>query len=277
MRVHIDYLTLVSPEPISRISGNEVTLYHWALSVAYGGEQGYTLAPKTVLGYKGYQVGSLFYGERHDGCMLRISGEAAHIVAREVAEWGMRATRIDLAVDAKEGEYTSIDEELARSITSSKRERSRQAGRPWKIHPHGDGDRVTNVDIGARTSPLYLRIYDKGVESGADYAGLLRYECELKKDYARYAWDKVSLDPDDISTMYSLAYTAFADRGVYLPWNDDVLEYHFDIRAAPLPDDERSLEWLSRQVSPTVRRLTNSVERDRILLALGLLQAQDMR
>lgn len=132
------------------------------------------------------------------------------------------------------------------------------------------------------------RIYDKGREQADRENGqggtrcevipqgkIWRYEVEFKayraKKVAHYLSEKSGLWPDVNTGIGGMVAHWFLDRDVSLPYELqwDILGFSAEL-SATVTDDEKTLNWLSTQVSPSVARLLKSGKRDEILLALGL-------
>jgi len=90
---------------------------------------------------------------------------------------GMRATRLDLALDVLT-ENTFAEDLNCWSIVSSR------ASTFISTHEKNKSRGFT-LYVGSRKSERFLRVYDKSVEGNLDYPGVVRFELELKGSLAR--------------------------------------------------------------------------------------------
>ena len=133
----------------------------------------------------------------------------------------------------------------------------------------GQGD---TCYVGSRQSELYGRIYDKGLESGdSTYAGAVRLEFELKGGAANRAYNLIEAAPDTQGQAYEVLRRCWASRGIMLPPQSLFAAPFEPYVREEATSDERAMDWLARQVRPTVERLlTSGHSRDTILALLGL-------
>ena len=130
-------------------------------------------------------VGSLAYGgeSQRGRCMLQITGNGCGLVKdwrglREFLEsLDARITRLDLAVDFLEGQY-SVDD----AVRMHEEGGFTSAGRPPSTAVAGDWlDRVRGrtLYIGKATNGKMLRVYEKGRQLGDLASAWVRYEVQL--------------------------------------------------------------------------------------------------
>lgn len=216
--------------------------------------------PEKRLQYNGIGSGSLFLGDAlqrgKSHYMFVASGESADQAystwSRNFGPYDWNVTRIDLQVTvplpAKFDSRALYDDIVAWD----------GPGRPRKAAIVQSGDGLDTVYIGSRTSDRFTRIYIKPLDSGLR---ALRFEVEYKGDHAH----RVANDCRTPGVLHrilahevqSLPNVKF---GVLAPF----------IRVlgpeAHRPEIKRAtaelstLDWLRRQVTPTLERLTNSHE-----------------
>jgi hypothetical protein len=267
---HLDYITLTRSTYGIEDNSTSDELWIWAKEVCTGGQAGEATTDATVLGYRGWQCGSMFYGRRYDGEMCRVSGGASHLLYPEMTLKGWRASRIDIAVDVfvprhKQSDMLEAYQDFARE------HRVMLKGRPYRVEMRRNEGENGTLYVGARTSSQYVRLYRAGEKHGEDYRNILRFEVECKERLAHWLWGVLETCTDDAVVLGSLASELLAKRGIVLP--------------SPLPNPdgwtiprfkpgksslESTLLWFERQVRPTVRRLMNEDNRGTILASLGL-------
>lgn len=221
-------------------------------------------------GYRGGALGGVSYGMSDQGALLQCSGvlaRAEHL--RELPYTGV--PRLDLQVTAWFDKDPAAVPHLAARVSDEARRRS--GARPWKvvhINGHGAGD---TAYLGSRgKSSKFVRVYDKFRESGEEaYRNAVRFEVELTDAHARMAWsDYCAFGGDQVRT-YSMVWSYLSARGLELELTEGAPAY--DIRKLPKPrsDADRRMEWLRRQVRPSVERLIAAgVDPAAVREALGL-------
>lgn len=217
-------------------------------------QQGFHVKPSRPMGYDGWQVGPWFGGARQDGFMLRVSGQDAHDLAAWLLGRDVHVTRLDLqatfkAIPARPGWAAWCGEETARR---------RAAGVQcnWAAVRHlnafGKGDTLT---VGSRTSDKYGRLYDKEAESmDASYEGCWRYELEYKGCYAPAALAQVFNSSDPTAEALGLVLSQWRAWCVPVPVVA-IAGTQALVVDRQETDVERRLNWLRRQVVPTLREL----------------------
>lgn len=226
--------------------------------------------PARSLGYTGSKVGTMFHGVNADGAMLRISGPLADVAARMLT-WlpgTHHVTRIDYQITWRYGH--DMDEwftELPDAIRASKAEPSETTKAQIRhIRSFGKGD---TVSIGARSSEVFVRVYDKSREQVTDPSeGLVRYEVELKGERARQSVERLTRSAHyEAAVVDTLSYW-LERRGVPFPWGYEN-SYPWPEIPRPETDAERKLRWLGNHVRSTVVYLIHKGYRQQALETLG--------
>jgi DNA relaxase NicK len=221
-------------------------------------------------GYVGTSYNGIARGERHDGVIVRCSGERAHGVFKRLPQQSRYITRLDLAVtlwftqdDTGRAKRAHIDSAVSRETI--------ERGRPWKLRlvdGTGDGD---TLYVGSRSSEQFGRLYDKGRESDEEeYTNAWRWEVEYKGEAAQVVAEALSKGSAKQGQIAATVQKWFARRGVSVPLDVGQGE---PIDAPPVAhktDDDKKLMWLNSHVKGTVRKLIDAGRRDEVLLALGL-------
>jgi hypothetical protein len=224
--------------------------------------------------YRGWRVGSLYWGERDDGVIVQITGGYSDVLLHEF-------------VNLPEAHITRFDEQVTRKLDlpvldgylSQLRDAAlvaRQAfaarGRPVAIElrdTHGRGNTLT---IGVRESEAYARVYDKHKQSPKLYApGSGRWEVEYKgsKAVAVYERTKQSIS----NRTYGKALLAsvvgwFADKGVAVPASN--VEAVEPVRTVKhVTDKEKTMAWVRSTVRGAYARAVAEGWGDEFLRAMG--------
>ncbi len=226
------------------------------------------------LGYRGHAVGKhLFFGQSHQGAMLRASSAVADTVLNQVrgcGPRGFRPTRIDFQATVKYPDvpgrgffraFSDASDEASRSVVGRRT-------RPWYVALLDEYGRGDTCYIGARSSENFGRIYDKGRESPEHYdLGSVRFETEHKGSSAMRLLAHLVDDKPDVPSFVAGYVAAFFDsRGVRLPVDVTAVEL---LRAVEHDTDaDRQLRWIARGVVPTISRLVAAGRGDELLVLL---------
>jgi hypothetical protein len=220
-------------------------------------------------GYRGEQTTSAAVGERDDGTYLRLSGGLACSKWGEIGSCGGHPTRLDVQTTFQlRQSWAGCG---ARMFSATQAPQARR-GRPPLYSFSTDTRGAWIGRAGSRSSRAYLRVYDKGQESGTAPVGTLwRIEAELKREYAEDVWRSLQRAPD--AGTYCYASSAFWARRCGLDWLLPTPSEDAKLtppEATTPPDVAESLQWLRVQIRPTVQRLTRAGYESAVLRALGL-------
>jgi len=230
-----------------------------------------TRKQRSMLGYDGWGCEHIFFGSRADGWLLQITGAVADDYYAESLGIGANCTRIDLQVTCRlfedninYGKHQLELMELERSLG-----RCSSTTKPKLIDGRGlDGD---TVQLGKRVSDKFGRLYDKYRQSLEDiYYRCWRYEVEYKGEVAKSVYAALEKSPSK---------TRIRDI-VCSQWNDwgfgvfDVQWSYYkphEYRRSSY-ETEKMLNWLAKQVAPSIKKArSNGVGVDEILAVLGLI------
>ena len=264
----IDYLTC-SYEP-SAVDGALDELID--ATIVSERSKGNFVKPWSGYGYSGLKVGQFHCGERPDGRCVMLSGELAHESWARFAATASNVSRLDIEVTGRCGRQPAA--EIARLLRAA-RGFSPPTGRPRKVGLRREWPQGMTLYLGSRQSAVYMRIYDKGAESGDDYyAGCVRIEAELKKGASAFMAAYLLRSPDrEQAVCVRLSQLLAGSGGGSQLLNDTRYQLILtDLQRSPrcLSDIATSLSWLTTQVSPTVKRLIDAGEKEKVLEALGL-------
>lgn len=223
-----------------------------------------------ALGYTGVSYGLVQVGRGREGVMLQASQWAAQAV-REANPPYTGVPRCDVQVttwcDSDPGALPRHYAERSAAMAAA------QGARKWKVRlveGYGDGD---TAYLGSRHSSTFVRIYDKGRETGDSeaYANALRYEVEFKDSRAEAAWAGEARQAPGREYLAALVQGTLRARGVYLALPaSSVAPHAIPCENTPSTVDRR-LAWLATQVRGTVDRLlADGVQSEHIAQLLGL-------
>ena len=243
------------------------------------------------LGYCGRRVhdpegcGGVAYGERGGGddAILQAWGAMASIVGTALVcgqrmwvpgdgvlhpETGPKVTRCDLQVTVLHSEPTPTIRGILDMLPSGKHHFS--AVVPLNL----EGG---TLYCGHRSSDIYGRLYDKGVQLGDEIPPcmLWRYEVEYKRAPARAMaaglWGPCTTSDERRAVILTNVDAFFRERGIPVPFDSPADDHHSVVRfATRQQDDEKTLRWLTQQVQPAILRLSQGGNTQRVVEALGL-------
>lgn len=265
---HIDYLTLTIPflAPVA----SRAEFASSAKSSLYDHGNIGKWRDARLRDYAGTRCGSAFAGARKDGSILQVSGSLAHVAA--LREWPREAkvTRIDLAVTV----YYSEDLPWVAKVTADDAEeaRKRPGRKPFRklvlYDGKGDGD---TCYIGSRASEEVSRVYDKYRQSGEElFFGAWRWEVEYKGSRAVQIWKGLKNSSDKARAITATVQTFFDERGIDCSPRVGNRGALYTCVTRREGDDLRRLEWLAKQVRPTVRELICNLGEEMVYSALGI-------
>lgn len=229
--------------------------------------EGFRLKRWSGLGFDGYSAGGVSWGDREDVSMVRLSGGQADEHWKAFSELGGHPTRLDVHTTCtlRRADRTFIQREYERANTLQ--DTSVLSRRHTLVVSTGGG---CTYYLGSRSSRWYGRLYDKGVESGSDEPGrVIRYEVEAKDDAAEQLLAKMETARNYRAVAASFISEWFSERGVTVLWRSSEAIGAMP-RKRPNSDRNRSLDWLERQVKPTVQWLLEEGEGNAVREALGL-------
>jgi hypothetical protein len=225
-------------------------------------------------GYEGFRTGRVRYGDRDNACLLQLSGQLAEDWAGSVLPDATTITRVDLAVTVRPSSPVPAYGARAYAELAEWHQAHPLSAVPSATHDANGG---WTTYLGARRSPLFLRIYDKGAEAASrdDRAGLARYaDC----------W-RFELECHDVAAKaYGLAAVLAGNRSAYVSGAlADYLEHHglepmFETTCHPASpgafarrtDYASRLRWFASKVAPSIRLAMSQGDPQEVIDALGL-------
>lgn len=223
-----------------------------------------------LLGYKGVGNGTVFAGSSPQGLMTQVSGWASEVLLRECPA-DLRASRIDVQVSATVGDPDEIIAMIAALASMMYDEPTSQWARVKRRHVQSFGSGDT-LYVGARTSPRFIRIYNKSKEDPENYPEpTVRFEVEYKDELARRAFFDLLRTHRPDRVAYMLVRDEMNKLGVTLPSLNNAPLVNTPKKDPTDTSDEEKLAWLARQVRPSVIGLLHKgVSRDTLERILGL-------
>jgi len=264
----VDYITVTCAEllHIDRARRLALSLADWELADGMLGR------PFNANGYQGFKVGSLQYGERDDGSLLRLGGDLAAKFWRRAYDVADNVTRLDLQCTFRVTEKPKVV--VARHYKELCRRHNKLKRGPEvsRIQKKTGGYTVYS---GVRASDRFGRCYDKEAQSRLErYLGCVRYEEQFGAERSLKVAAQIrnlDLTPSAYATE---VLRFFSGRGAAI---DSLLEpitlpatvVDSSLRKRTT-DVARRYLWLSKAVRPTLKLLVARGEYEQIEQALEL-------
>lgn len=215
----------------------------------------------SFMGYKGRAYEGVRYGLRREEAIVMLSGPPASKFWLAVAPARSRCTRIDLAVTVS---LPIKDEYIAVRAYEGVTDKGQLRG---SYIVNSLGGQTTYV--GSRESQYFGRVYDKSAEQGEEPGRLWRFELEIKKPASEAIVMRLLTSQDLASDIYAYVATWFTSRGVGMAQFSTFTRSEMEIGTI-VTTDEKSLNWLTTSVRPTVGRLIVNGLMAEVLDSLGL-------
>lgn len=218
-------------------------------------------------GYHGLKCAGARVGLRHDTFIVQLSSDDARERWREVAALSNNVSRIDLQVtyEFERAQKKFFIEEHKRAINAAGG-RGRK-GNVTLITSTLQGD---SIYLGQRSSDIYARCYDKGLESKQMPAcRLVRHEVELKREPAKRTVERLIESEDPATLSFEMVSRHFQLKE--LRTSRQIYGNRESARACITSDNARRLRWLHAAVRPSIAVLLEAGEHEAVLKSLGLL------
>lgn len=259
-KAYLDYLRLATWDTVA---------YTDALARLYSND---TFKPHKWLQYRGKRSddGQIFHGLGSQGkgdlarrhAVIQFSGASAHQWRREACKWdNFYCTRIDVQVTIEEPEEHDAESLYGKVNRKSKRI-IKQPG-------------ASTVYLGARTSPMFTRIYEKHVNGER----FLRCEFELKQTYARKAWEAYKSGDTSTAEMFATLHERAKIPAPWGEWFRIGADVHFELLQGQEEQDlHNKLIWLKDTETALERALNQHSTKGAVAAMIerlnDLLQAQ---
>ena len=247
----IDWLTLTSTNQDTK---EEMQQCFRRASVA-ASQLGYETKPGGAWGFYGLRAEHALYGEKADRSMLVVSNEAAKqcvVLARK----GDNATRLDVQITLRVGEQ-NVSKFLEHQFRCAAAGGERR-GSPKPPKAVVTPDAYQTVYVGSRKSDIFIRCYDKFVESGDEaYRGCVRLEAEYKGKASQALW--THLAENNVGVMFLLQFLlqTLAAKGLDVDMVDLDRQDHIALKRQR-HRDEVTVGWLGTQVAKAVQRVSRT-------------------
>lgn len=234
-------------------------------------KDGHELEYSNLMGYEGVRAGGCFVGTRIDGHMMQFSGRYADLYYDRTYRYDAHYSRLDAQVTVQ---FKNMPKRIAKeayrdATTENETIPITRRRKLWIIVGSDGGD---TFYCGSTSADARGRLYNKEVQSeDTNYTRCWRYEVQLRNQAAMGLIGSLQTRPTD-RTQFLSDWVAiwWEKRGIHTPWTvDDAQLVIPPIKTLPT-DDERKLNWLKHQVSPTVRYLLTKIDKSVILELLGL-------
>lgn len=237
--------------------------------------EGHQLVPRSLNGYHGVSIGNCFIGEREDGYWWNLTGEYANRYFQHTYHPNAHYSRIDAQITVK---YTEPRPDIGKDsyYAASYHNDRIPAARRRKLYIIIGSDGGDTLYIGAPSSDQRGRMYNKEVQSQLErYKGCWRWEVVYKNELAtKYAASLFGELTRASQYVFGTVTTWYGDRGVIIPGMLDMGAVVLPKQRAIATDVEKKLQWLERQVKPSVGYLCDLGFRDTILALLGLSEPE---
>lgn len=195
----------------------------------------------------------------------QVTSERARAHAANLISSATHVSRIDLQVTAegRPGANRSVARRAYRAVAPHRR-----GGRPISRTLLLGTNGAATCYLGSRSSDIFGRVYDKGVESGwAEPGTIWRWELELKRDVANLNARELLQVEDLEEAVAGMVSAQLAQWNVSVPYKaTSSPNWPHNGR----PDAQRLLMWLASGVQPSVTFLRSLGLLSEVLQALGL-------
>jgi hypothetical protein len=234
-------------------------------------KEGNQLEYSGLNGYKGVKAGGCFIGSREDGHMVQFSGRYADRFFQHIYRYDAHISRLDVQTTVK---YHKMPKGIAKGAyrDAIKENETIPVSRRRKIYIIVGSDGGDTCYVGSPSSDQRGRIYNKEVQSeDPNYMRCWRFEASLRNDVATGLARNIA-ERKGKHQVFCADWTAiwFEKRGIEAPWTRDAeMPILPPVKTQPT-DVEKKLNWLAHQVRPTVEYLLTVLDKEAILLLLGL-------
>jgi len=256
----IDYLTVKGT-----IDGPGNAVERAARDAAVNGGGLLDSAYKSNVGpYVGWRVGGVFCGQAGDYVLAQWSGDDAESAMKRLVTQPVVPTRIDLQTTVKHAErYPDSAQDIYNDIKKWRADGTYRWSSRLISSETGD-----TLYIGSRESEVMLRYYDKSEAYEAELGTYWRYEVEFKRAAAVAVWATLSAWPNWAVRISDLVFDKFSDRDI-MPvyargdtWSEMEIVRQFST-------EETRIDWLARQVRPSISKLVEGGFQKQVEEALG--------
>lgn len=223
-------------------------------------------------GYVGFSVGHVQYGERYDGCIVRLGGPVAHAHWQRVYEAADNCSRLDTQATFRVTEDPA--KVCERHYVELRRWRKNFKRAP-KLSRITDDEGGYTVYSGRKVSDVMGRIYTKFAQSACkQFEQSVRYEVQFNHRRAKSVANAIIAGSLRIADIAFSTLEFFSERGAalrpLLEWLGKQTSIEVLNPRVLKSDCEKLLQWIGKQVRPSVRLLLARGLRREVSLALGI-------
>jgi Replication initiation factor len=219
-------------------------------------ELGNTYKRRALMGFDGWESAGCFVGSNEQRHYAQFAGKYANDAYHMLEHPKVHISRIDLQITVqydtelvREGRY-----QYARAIRHNK---DLPEHRQRRIHLYAGDDGSDTVYLGAPSSDVRGRIYNKAKQSGeAAFKNSWRYEVVYRNEIAASVYRRINdagLSAPTVILQEIIAW--YAQRGVNVLGVGLGSETPIERLKQPRSDVARKLSWIKHQVVPTIRKL----------------------
>jgi hypothetical protein len=219
-----------------------------------------------LAGFSGSSCGGVALGRRGGEIVVQVTSRAAGEHFEALTALGGRPSRLDLALTCilPAGQFHPPRE--AYTAPSRQSGKGRRTDARILMLTKGGG---STCYVGAASSEIRMRVYDKGAEEGSHPPGQRwRWEVQARRTRAVVRAQALAAAPLRQSAVASQVLGHVSALGLRAPGCN--LEHSHHCGVHPTSDAADTLRWLERGVQPAVSRLLRHYDRATILEALGL-------
>jgi len=254
-------------------SPNEAQWYNLGVHIINSiAREGYELEAFSRNGYDGLGAGGSFFGSRHDGSYLQLSGYRAGDFLDSIRRDDLHISRMDIQTTVKYRVYARNVGQLVYRKAEDAND-ALVSGRRRKIWYMEGNDGGWSTYIGSPSSEQRAIVYNKAIQSADPiYERCWRWEVRYKNEHATAIARSIMADtmgrPSLCAAICASWFTlrgAKPDWGAYVPLITMPL-----IKEVPTDADKR-LTWLKTQVRPALRWLMAHDFQEEAYEALGMV------
>ena len=223
-----------------------------------------------LLRWKGWRIGAVRLGHSGPSSMLQLSGPVAASFAQPLGQYSGRPTRLDVQMTIQLLHSQPLFGR--RWLRPSTPKGTRPKLPPRKIGEWRDSSGSFLGTVGDRTSPRYVRVYDKGVEAKTAEKGVLwRVELETKGKLAPKMFQQLTQAEDVQQWCYDSLRGQWKCLGLRWPLPEhSAAPDGLSVPTEAAPDAQRMALWLMTSVRPAIERMQRVYSRQQLQMMLGL-------
>lgn len=222
-------------------------------------KEGYEIKSRTLQGYYGASAGNCFVGSREDGHFVQLTGSHANEHYYSVYRPDAHISRLDVQCTVKYKEQHDGHADTIRQAMETVNSGLPSSRRRNVLYITGsDGGSTTY--IGSASSEQQCRIYNKERQSSDfQYRRSWRYEVVYKNDLAtRLAITCPYQARERAQWAANVVFTWLSARGLCLLWGRECSAIALPLNRTLPTDVERRMNWLRKQVVPTIKSLVEA-------------------